>query len=45
MNKPIVAIEFFMYVNTKLVHGTGLAGLSFKFFFPVPPGNGTDSAR
>ena len=29
----------------KLVHETGLAGLSFKFFFPVPPGTGTDSGR
>ena len=32
-------------ITTKLVHGTGLAGVPFKFFITGSPGNGTDSAR
>ena len=36
---------YFKQVTDKLVHGTGLAGLSAKFFFPVRPGTGTDPAR
>ena len=32
-------------VHIKLVHGTGLGGVPFKFFITGSPGNGTDSAR
>ena len=39
----VVIISYLIHI--KLVHGTGLAGLLFKFFFPVRPGTGTDSAR
>ena len=45
MQHIFTSLSSSLYMSAKLVHGTGLAGLSFKFFFLVPPGTGTDSAR